>query len=662
MNKTQFDRIIAKINDKGYYNKFVENTDTVSNIINDNDINSLKNKVRNDIDQILQMQKYHIINEPNILNETDMTSMDKSVKDNLLKLKAVIDSDTVQMSDVRDINKYVSVLQNIIDRSQNPSTCDIVSLYTKYSHLIHLMVSDYDENILSINDQNMFENKDDIKDLESNYIFTRCFASVSTLRFLLGGNNNNIKNDNISPTKLKELITSLQSVPAYQLDISVGAIYEKDFRGTKKSNFNHIFAIIKYRDDNGNDYYYLAQSYFYKYCPRTLKYSLEDILTLIDDIASIYYDKHGSPLYGEWTDRDNNIWKKYFFADETEHIGTSRRHNKNIKMNKNCSWNPDNCWCFSFTYNVININDCYKRIRLLIKYCEKDINNCFDNICRNFLMLFNINKYDRPLLIDAVKTNKFLEIKKGNNITINNSIIVYGALKIDNIFEKKYQTQEYIAQYGYVASSLMLLPFVNFTDQENYDEISQIPKQYLGRDGINEFTIAKSWKSFKDDLMKTSSKFIIDKFDINDYEECLIFLNILVQFYDLKNEVLSKQKYLGSNSQFLLNDQHESLTERFNENSKSNNSSNSQNSGNSNNSNAVWNNDYYWNGTSNDENNYTYAYGISNDENNYTYAYNDDYSDDQSGGKPKHKPKSIYRNKYIQNKANYTFLSTFMKY
>lgn len=522
------------------------------NIIDNTNINDLKNNVNNNIDNILKTPFHHkIVYEPHILNEEEMNYLEKFIRNKLVEIRNVID--TLPISDVRDICNYVNVLQTIINRAQNPCKCDIVSLYTKYSHIIHLLVSFYNEQLLAINDQDMFE--DDLN-FDNNVIFTKCFSSVSTLKFLLGGNNN-IAPTHIRPKELKDLIISLKTVPSYYLEIAVGALMES-YQHNKipwESNFNHVFAIIKYRDTYDNDYYYVAQSYFYKYCPRTIKYTLDDMLQLIDDVTSIYYDSKGNPIYGSWTGKDNDIWRKYFLADESEYIGKIMRDDKYIKMHAKSGKHKEYCFCFQYVYNVINTNNCYNNILVLLEYCEANVNNCFDNICRNFLSLFTDNSgyiYDRPFFIDAVKTGKFIQFIDETTIIDENNIN-YGTLHISDEMAIKYKLQK--------NDNLILLPLMNPDTNETLWRIEEIPETYFtvsaSDKGINKNNITKSWHTFKADLTKTKSKFILDKFDVNSYQQCLLFLDILVQFYDLKHDVMAKPKFLGSKSYFTIEDQKE---------------------------------------------------------------------------------------------------------
>jgi len=545
-DKSRFTELMLKINknkNNDYYDDFITNDKKIQNIVNNTDIDSLRNSVKKQISSILKIQTpYKFVYEPDALTEDEMKYLENFIKNRLTEILKIID--TLAISDVRDIYNYVDSIQTLLTRTQNPSSCDVISVYIKYSRLIHLLLAFHDENLIGISDQDMFENNN--LNLDTNFIFTKCFASVSTIRYLLGGNTN-IGATHIKPDDLKKMIISLKTVPSYCLDIGVGATMDRNNNSSWDSNFNHIFSLIKYQDNIGNNYYYLAQSYFFKYCPITKKYSLDDILVMIDEIASIYYDKYNQPRYGEWDTRDNAIWEKYFLADETKYIGKTERKGSNIKMHDKCRDHPNSCYCFEYTYNVLDINNCYDNIIRLLSNCEDDVNNCFDNICRNFLSLFSIDKYERPFIIDAVRSNKFIK-SDDVSIIINNNDITLEELHIDT---------DILLKYGKDIDKpdLIVLPIWDHSIGITYDTKEDIPKDFYLPDGeLDENIISKNWSTFKEELMRTRSRFILDRFDVNTYEQCLLFLNILSQFYDLKKELIEKPKIFGPNSHFTLTD------------------------------------------------------------------------------------------------------------
>lgn len=522
MTTSHFDDLITKINDYGYYNDLLSNEKTVNDIINDPDITKLQELVNREIETILTKSSLTksshnntFINKPDILTTDDMAYLQKHIIDKVNLIKTMVPR--LSIADLRDVHNYLSILLKHADNTQNPSSCDIVSIYIKYSHLVHLLVAFYDRTIISIDDQDMF--KDRNLEISENYIFTKCLSSVNTIMYLLGKNTKNYM-ISIKSQSLKDLITSSKQVPSYYVTIGVNASLNPGDNNTFASDLGHIFVIIKYQDNDGQDYYYLAQSYFYKYCPKIKKYNLHEILKMIDDITSIYFNADGTPRTGNWTQYDNNIWLKYFLSDENKSIGKHLLNNKSIKIPhwwKNYKNWKDYCYCFDYDYNVIDIDACYENMNVLLKSTENDVVKCFDNICRSILNACEIYTYERPYIIEAVKNDKFAKVD--HIPTVRNTYV--DVLNVDDSVLEKYNISR---------------------------------KNITANEIINNYPIRSQWSQFKTQLTKQNVMFIIDKFYINSYKELILFLSILVQFFDLKDEVTKKRKNYGSNSRFVVNE------------------------------------------------------------------------------------------------------------
>jgi hypothetical protein len=509
MDETYFEKIITKINKYGYYDDLLINSKTVMNIMDITDIDKLKKMIDRQIlfieksmKTFKEKYKFAFVYKPDVLVEKEMIFLDNFINKKINDIKLVLNK--LLLSDIRDVHDYLNSLIKILENIHDPLSCNIISLYLQYSHLIHLLVSLDKQNILAIDDRDMFSNSD--LNFSKNFIFTRCFASANTLKFLLGG-----KLDVVSiPIKyddLIDLIKRLRTVPAYYLDIGIGAIIRDsvneapDSYNNWSSNFNHIFAIIKYQDENGTDYYYLTQSYFYQYCPIAKKYNINEINTLIRDIQSIYFNYNGVPRTGFWNKSDNNIWGKYF-GDATEFIRKKFRNDELIKLPEKCIGN-NNCYCFEYRYNAIDSDNCYNNLISLLQNSEENVINCLDNICRNILILFDINQYERAFIIKSIKSGEFVDVIKSKN---------------------------------------------------GWDKGIKLNKNVTNRYNVKEYVNDIDWRSFNKILTSTNtnSEFITDKFKINSYDECIIFLKVLVQFFELKYKIRGKTNYSNPKTNFLI--------------------------------------------------------------------------------------------------------------
>jgi len=522
----QFDDLITKINKYGYYDGLITDDKTVTDIIDAPRITSLTDMVHKQIDTILAKASnnntFTFINKPDILTTDEMAYLQKYIIDKVYWFKSLAAG--LAMSDLRYVHNYLSTLLKLADNTQNPSSCDIISLYVKYSHLIHLLVAFYDKTIIKIGDRDMFPKGN--LNLSENYIFTRCFASANTIKYLLGGNTKN-SSATITSRQLKDLIISLKHVPSYYLNIGVNAMvlhqgnpddeWDEQDQWTWTSNFGHVFVLIKYKDDigggTGEDYYYLAQSYFHQYCPKVKKYNQQEILQMIDDITSIYFYTTGQPRIGEWTQTDNDIWMKYFLSDEKEFIGKDSFSNSPIKVRS--EWGNYDCYCFEYDYNIIDVERCYKYIADLLEFVEKDVVNCFDNICRTILNACGIYTYERPFVITAIKNNKFAKV---------DSMPLPGDERVDVLSMDDSVLEKY-----------------------------RIPRENMTiHDIAHKYPLRLNWRLFESQLTKQNVMFIINKFHIKGYKQLVLLLSILVQFFELRDDVIKKSKNYGSNSHLVV--------------------------------------------------------------------------------------------------------------
>lgn len=470
-NDNKIHLLLNKVNDNKV-NKFLKYDDKINNIIDYNE-DEFKNILINRISNMM-------INLPllydNNISKDDNTSINEYLTLKLNKLKEIIINKNVTCCNLNLINDYLISLDDVIYENVNKQKCNILDLYLKYSSIIHLISLIYNKDLIGITKQkSMFSNSSLI--IDDQFLFTRCTASVNIMNFLLSGNDSWIVKEETDINSLNKLFnyTSKLNIEYYFI-ISIYPSWK--IKNSYKSTLSHVFIIIKKKnkENNGKDFI-LIQSYYYKYRATFKEYTITEILELLKDIESILIST--SVDNDKWTINDNNIWKKYFIADESELIGKTEFHGKFIKVPIYKKLEKYNI--FRFNIGRINNENCYKNIITMLNKTRTNIYNTFDILCENivYLLTKEDNKIIRSKFIELIKDNTFIIINDNNTLSANSGL-----------------------------SSL-----------------------------INKNTNSIEWKEFYLNIKNTSIDLIFDEFNVYNFKEFKLFLEILVIFFDLELEI-----------------------------------------------------------------------------------------------------------------------------
>jgi len=497
-NYIDFENTIESVNSNNFYDDFLKLHKKME-IINKNP----KSKMINDIMIIIKKMKNDGIqfSDNNLTREEN----DQITKEITTNIDLIVDDlpliSNFEYYNVMIMYKYLKSLSFVLERQKNPSSCNIINIYIKYSSIIHILIMLYDIGLANTEESSLFEgraNNPTLKEIDvSNFfIFTRCYASANIASYLLSGQKSlNLKFAN-GKYEILNHIKKFRNQSNYYITLGVHPHeYDDDEEEYVLSDLNHIFLIIKQNVGNV-DKYYVFQSYFYNKCPQVEEYDYDGIVQMINDIYHIYYDKNNARRHDTFTQMDNAVWYKYFHVSEDNFVDKRSSDDTLIK-----SIHDDSKFhIFQWNYNYVDTQHCYKYLIKILKVSGKKVKRIINILHKNIMTLFK-NTKNIPIMnvIKAIKEKKYIFIYSPDDKTNDTEGIVEGDLLTEN----------------YPSSNRVII-----------------------------------WDVLKNTLDTLNPDiFANDLFELKNIGEFSAFLSILCYVYDLEEEIYNNMGVFGPNSE-----------------------------------------------------------------------------------------------------------------
>lgn len=208
---------------------------------------------------------------------------------------------------------------------------------------------------------------------------------------------------------------------------------------------------------------------------------------MIDDLVKILYSQ--SELNSIWSFSDNEIWKKYFLADEKINIGKSIYYGVPIKVPP--LNNISHHGIFFYSTKSIDKSVCHKNILYLVNKVKGIIYNLFDNLCTNLIssFIYIYDSYSRSDVIKAIKENTFIKVSPSN--FLEGDFIV---------------------------------------DLKNVIENSQFDSEIV------------SWNTYYYQINSTIAQKYLKLFNVTNCSQLNLLLHIIVDFFDLEKQLQGKKE------------------------------------------------------------------------------------------------------------------------
>ena len=165
---------------------------------------------------------------------------------------------------------------------------------------------------------------------------------------------------------------------------------------------------------------------------------------MVDDIYSLYDNKQR-----QWSDKDNNIWLKYFNVDIKKTSTKKKNYNPEIHIR-------DNDYGIFTKFNIITHSDCYKNIVKLINKTEDYVKQLLYELTKITLICANKENENISDIYESIYRGNFIKFdkKNTNNGTILGIPIVFSC--VENTLKTRTELyNKFINKYGIVDFNIL---------------------------------------------------------------------------------------------------------------------------------------------------------------------------------------------------------------